>query len=761
MPLKIFLGTAVLLVCCASLGYTADNNPESELCPCLPSNLCPRVYGASLDDRKYLGEFMKCEKDGQVRCCGASVSSLINSVEDEEEDSSEENRNPPKVIKKILSKDDIIEDVRIEHLTIPPPVTTTTTEAPEELSTTTEPIETTTYFTTEEPLETTTIFDEDSPATTTEPPEVTPRYGKGVQFIYAMTPVELEQESKRRGKKLSFEEENVFIIMSQRFLENELENEIEQEDTTTTEAPAQQQHQQVDDEIITTTLAAEGRFADEAEFITTSTEIPEIETTTLQPEMITTTTTTSTTLRPRIRKRIRVKVRKGFRSLARIAPSELQSLELSQQDVETTTKESTRKNRDLEETKQPQRKINKSLYERRRQRLQRMGKNITTTTTTTEASPVTVQEETSEDSTTIQPEIIIPSTEETPKNPALSIFTKNAAKRRNFYNRRMLKSDHSKPQPQPEKKKPSPPNRKPTIKSEAIPTVNMETARKALEGQHQKVIEQVSKSIEQDSMMSTFDIAAELMDPVMAVHIANIQKMLAEEIMESVLKRIAEKVADEEGSASTTSVIKSTTELATESPINAIESKQAPMQPYRGSKRYIDTNFLNAYENVIHKVEDKIKAHKNRAGNRPPVATTTTTEKAKVSTAPANVQILLNNRRGNRYTTTTPLPITSSPAVTEASPVLEIIEELEKKIQFQDVTSTSSPRDFKPSRLWEVINISYSDTQDELSAPIDLLAGERNTRALNNRQGFVPLAYQSVDTASLFLPSLEGPRRFA
>lgn len=639
---KVSIPTLLLL--CGILTTTfASASTLPELCPCLPLQLCPRIYGASADDRKYLGQFMKCATEKEVRCCGASVSSLVSSAVVEE--------------KPHFSADNEIEDVRMEHLTIPPPPPPVITTTTEEIPTTTEMYETTTTVT-EEPPETTTTIDEEMMTTTEMPLEdvTLPRFGKNVQFIYAVSAQEEEEEqSKRSGKKLTFsgeDDDDVFVIMpQQQLLEDESFNEIKTPITTTTEG---------------------------GEDSLTTTEIP------------------TTTKKPLIRKRIRVKVRKGFKLFPRLQPNDLLNLE----EAAATAQENTRKNREiiLEEKPTGRKKINHALYARRKQ--------LFTTSSTTE-SPAE-EEETTTIPTTTTTEAVATSTASSPssghQNPALlTLLTSNAAKRKNFYNRRILK----------ERTKEVETTTNTLVTTEATP---MKIDDK-LEGQHKVMIEQVIKAVGQNSMMTSFDVANELMDPEMAQRVAKIQAMLAEQIMEVVLARIVEKQTTQP------------TVVVTENPINAAESKQ-PLLPYRGSKRYIDTNFLNAYENVIHKVEEKIKTHKTLARgrtSRPPVATTeaiktkTTTEKTKAD----YVQVLLNNRQ-RTTTTTPPLPVTP---VTEQSPALMtipelIIEELEK------------------------IQDSSSDTE-ELSAPIDLLG--RNVRNAQSSNLYVPIA----------LPAQERLIRFA
>lgn len=723
----------------------SERSQLPELCPCLPINLCPRVYGASADDIKYLGEFMKCAKDLEVRCCGASVSTLVNAPSEMEP----KPQLPSEIDRLKYLADNEIEDVRIEHLTIPPEepeVITTTTEQPMDESTT-ELIETTT-FTTEDPsTETTTMFDEDSFTTTTVPEEdvTLPRFGKNVQFIYAVTPEPEEiKGSKRHGKKLSFgssseedddnvAKENVFIIMPTQFLEDEAAaaqsvNSIEQSSsslsstestltssevipTTTTESPptyppavtpASTSSSEVTNGPEHTTVAFDDDEDDDNnQLIATTTEIPE---------------PTTTTRRPRIRKKIRVKVRKGFRNIPRLNPNDL----LAQVDPEITTVENTRKNRDLDA---PKRKINHSIYARKSKQNVLEMKN----TISTEASPPVETTTISSPMTTTTPQ---PPTSSAHQNPAiLTLLTSNASKRKNFLNRKIVK---------PEIKE---------VVNEKVPTP---ARNDKLEEKHQEMIQQVVKAVQQNSQMSTFDLADELMDPEMAMRIAYIQRMLAEEIMEEVLKKIGVKKEKEDHMKITT-----TTTTTTEQPKEAESSQTANLKlkhHFRGSKRYIDTNFLNAYENVIHKVEEKIKSHKTHKG-RPTRPVTEATTKASKTEEP-HVQILLNQRRRSQQkqlritttsTTTTPQP----EVVTEESPALEtiteIIEQLEKKIQATE---------FKPSQLWEVISTSEDD--DVLSAPIDLLG--RNARASS---GFIPSQTRTSALVSLTLPAEQQNFRFA
>lgn len=699
MDWKICVGL-LLLVCSV---VVADGFPE--LCPCLPIKLCPRIYGANPEDRKYLGEFLKCPVEEEVRCCGASVSSTVTA---QDESKTEEDN---------YLIDNEIEDVRMEHLTIPP----VTTEEPEIPTTTTEEYPETT--TTEMPIETTTTELSEETTTTEMPVEdvTLPRFGKGVEFIYAARGDLDAEESQRKGKKLPFdtEEDNVFVIMPQQFLEDETFNEIVD---ATTQYP---------------TTAAQHSNASEA---VTTTEAPVTATTIISD---------TTTRRPRIKKRIRVKVRKGFHLLPRIHPNDL-----ALEDTETTTKENTRNNRDLDEK---MRKINHALYARRRHVLE-----MKNTITTTEAVAAVV------DTTPVS---TVPVTESTPmsvhQNPAiLMLLNSNASKRKSYFNRRL--------QPQPKE----PANTKPTSTTTAAESRNSDSESSKLEGQHQKMIEQVARAVQQESMMSTFDIADELMDPEMAVRIGSIQKMLAEEIMQRILTRIGvqPRSAAAGGKVTTTTTSTSAPPLlvATENPIDSPESKSPEDRPYRGSKRYIDTNFLNAYENVIHKVEEKIKTHKTKTRGKYPESktTTTTTEKSSPPTDEPNVQHLVNSRRKIRpwtktsKTTASPSPLPIEAPVTEApAPELETITEIIKELEkIQEETIA----EFKPSRLWEYytdVTASGQDTTaaDVLSEPIDLLG--RSPRELLH-EGFVPIPNAQTSNIQLplaeqlVLPSLERSSKF-
>nr|CAD7408155.1 unnamed protein product [Timema poppensis] len=63
-----------------SLGSTSDwmlhtpgGGPLESLCPCLPSKLCPRIFGKTREDILLFGHLPICMDSRDVRCCGASV----------------------------------------------------------------------------------------------------------------------------------------------------------------------------------------------------------------------------------------------------------------------------------------------------------------------------------------------------------------------------------------------------------------------------------------------------------------------------------------------------------------------------------------------------------------------------------------------------------------------------------------------------------------------------------------------------------------
>lgn len=61
---------AWLIVLCVGMTTTSESHP----CPCIPRNLCPRVFGASPVDEKVTGPMKPCSNPGTVHCCGTSVS---------------------------------------------------------------------------------------------------------------------------------------------------------------------------------------------------------------------------------------------------------------------------------------------------------------------------------------------------------------------------------------------------------------------------------------------------------------------------------------------------------------------------------------------------------------------------------------------------------------------------------------------------------------------------------------------------------------
>jgi hypothetical protein len=49
---------------------------SDDICPCLPVDKCPRIYGQSAVDVRELGFLEPCRQFGTVRCCGVTVRSL-------------------------------------------------------------------------------------------------------------------------------------------------------------------------------------------------------------------------------------------------------------------------------------------------------------------------------------------------------------------------------------------------------------------------------------------------------------------------------------------------------------------------------------------------------------------------------------------------------------------------------------------------------------------------------------------------------------
>nr|CAD7447216.1 unnamed protein product [Timema bartmani] len=53
--------------------HTPGGGPLESLCPCLPSKLCPRIFGKTREDILLFGHLPICMDSREVRCCGASV----------------------------------------------------------------------------------------------------------------------------------------------------------------------------------------------------------------------------------------------------------------------------------------------------------------------------------------------------------------------------------------------------------------------------------------------------------------------------------------------------------------------------------------------------------------------------------------------------------------------------------------------------------------------------------------------------------------
>lgn len=66
------LSTFGLLVLLASSAVEcAKSYKKSEICPCIPINICPRINRFNKEDAKYFTTVLKCEETGFVRCCPA------------------------------------------------------------------------------------------------------------------------------------------------------------------------------------------------------------------------------------------------------------------------------------------------------------------------------------------------------------------------------------------------------------------------------------------------------------------------------------------------------------------------------------------------------------------------------------------------------------------------------------------------------------------------------------------------------------------
>lgn len=64
------LSTLSLIVLLASSAVqSAKSFKKSEICPCIPLNICPAINRYSKDDAKYFSSVLKCTEVGFVRCC--------------------------------------------------------------------------------------------------------------------------------------------------------------------------------------------------------------------------------------------------------------------------------------------------------------------------------------------------------------------------------------------------------------------------------------------------------------------------------------------------------------------------------------------------------------------------------------------------------------------------------------------------------------------------------------------------------------------
>ena len=60
--------------------HTPGGGPLDSRCPCLTTELCPRVFGDSELDARHFGHIPICMDSRQVRCCGASFSTEVSGV---------------------------------------------------------------------------------------------------------------------------------------------------------------------------------------------------------------------------------------------------------------------------------------------------------------------------------------------------------------------------------------------------------------------------------------------------------------------------------------------------------------------------------------------------------------------------------------------------------------------------------------------------------------------------------------------------------
>lgn len=60
----------LVFICLLIVGVICqDNQMFSEMCPCVPLNVCPKIYSSPIEDMKYFDTILKCTDSGYVRCC--------------------------------------------------------------------------------------------------------------------------------------------------------------------------------------------------------------------------------------------------------------------------------------------------------------------------------------------------------------------------------------------------------------------------------------------------------------------------------------------------------------------------------------------------------------------------------------------------------------------------------------------------------------------------------------------------------------------
>ena len=60
----------LVFICLLIVGVICqDNQMFSEMCPCVPLNVCPMIYKSPIEDFKYFDTILKCTESGYVRCC--------------------------------------------------------------------------------------------------------------------------------------------------------------------------------------------------------------------------------------------------------------------------------------------------------------------------------------------------------------------------------------------------------------------------------------------------------------------------------------------------------------------------------------------------------------------------------------------------------------------------------------------------------------------------------------------------------------------